>query len=69
MNAAELHFRFHDLRHTYATWAVMNDVPLYDVKELLRHADIETMEIYAKLNLAKLRDSVKRISPPRLDVA
>ena len=33
---------FHDLRHTYATLALLNDVPVKVVSEVLGHKDIST---------------------------
>lgn len=43
-------FHFHDLRHTFASWLVMAGVPIYTVKELMRHKDIKMTTRYAHLS-------------------
>ncbi|MBT4405509.1 MAG: site-specific integrase [Acidiferrobacteraceae bacterium] len=42
-------FRIHDLRHTFASWLVMDGVPLYEVSKMLRHSSIKMTERYAHL--------------------
>ena len=42
-------FRFHDLRHTFACWYMMNGGDLYELAKILGHANIKMTERYAKL--------------------
>ena len=41
--------RFHDLRHTRASWYMMNGGDLYELAKILGHANIKMTERYAKL--------------------
>jgi hypothetical protein len=43
-------FRFHDLRHTFASWYMMNGGDLYQLAKILGHANIKMTEGYAKLS-------------------
>lgn len=43
-------FRFHDLRHTFASWLVMAGVDIYTVMSLMRHQDIKMTQRYAHLS-------------------
>ncbi len=42
-------FRFHDLRHTFASWYMMNGGDMYELAKILGHSDINMNERYAKL--------------------
>jgi integrase len=52
---------FHSLRHSFASWLVQKDVPIYNISKLLGHADIKTTEIYAHLRNEDLRNAVDLI--------
>jgi integrase len=47
--------RWHDLRHTFASWAVQRRVSLYELKELLRHSTLTMVKRYAHLAPEHLR--------------
>jgi integrase len=42
-------FRFHDLRHDFASWLTMNGVAMRGVQTLLGHADLRMTERYSHL--------------------
>jgi integrase len=45
-------FRFHGLRHTFASWYMMNSGDLYELANILGHSNIKMTERYAKLGRA-----------------
>ncbi|WP_327093609.1 tyrosine-type recombinase/integrase [Nocardia vinacea] len=46
----------HRLRHSLATEMLRRGVPLVDISQVLRHRDLATTAIYAKVDLSTLRD-------------
>jgi len=54
-------FRFHDLRHTFASWLVMSGVDLYTVQRLLGHTNIRTTMRYAHLAPNFLEQEIGKI--------
>ncbi len=66
-------FRFHDLRHTFASWYMMNGGDLYELAKILGHSNIKMTERYAKLarqHIARTgntaREMWKLLEQPRL---
>ena len=53
-----LDFRFHDLRHTFASQLIMKGVDLVTVKELLGHKDIKMTLRYSHLSHAHIKNAV-----------
>lgn len=55
-------FRWHDLRHTWASWHVQNGTPIYVLKELGGWADMDMVQKYAHLSPNHLSEFVERVS-------
>lgn len=54
--------RIHDLRHSFASFLVNAGRSLYEVQELLGHADIRTTSRYAHLSRERLREAVEVVA-------
>ncbi|NKG36097.1 hypothetical protein CAP43_15045 [Acinetobacter junii] len=52
--AGIVNFRWHDLRHTWASWLVQNGTPLYDLQEMGGWQSSEMVRRYAHLAPANL---------------
>lgn len=55
------HFRFHDLRHTFASLMVRAGVDILTVSKLLGHSSITTTQIYAHLYQDHAQDSMRKL--------
>lgn len=54
-------FRWHDLRHTWASWHVQNGTPLHELQQLGGWANYEMVLRYAHLSSAHLRAAAERV--------
>jgi len=54
-------FRFHDLRHTAASWLRMQGADIHTVAQLLGHKDLRMATRYQHLSPAFLADAVARL--------
>ena len=54
-------FRFHDLRHTAASWLRMQGADIHTVAQLLGHKDLRMAARYQHLSPAFLADAVGRL--------
>jgi len=54
-------FRFHDLRHTFASHLVMNGCDIRTVQQLMGHKDIKMTMRYSHLSRSHLQDAVEKL--------
>lgn len=54
-------FRFHDLRHTFASHLVMNGCDIRTVQQLMGHKDIKMTMRYSRLSRSHLQEAVERL--------
>lgn len=55
-------FRFHDLRHTFASYLAMNGASLLEIAEVLGHKTLAMVKRYAHLCEAHTRSVVERMN-------
>jgi integrase len=62
-------FRWHDLRHTFASRLRMKGTPLEDIADLLGHKSLMMTRRYAHLGPNHLHETVARLTNPALNPA
>lgn len=63
--AGILEFRWHDLRHTWATWHIQQGTPLYVLQELGGWAGPEMVQRYAHLSAEHLKCYADKLAQPK----
>jgi len=61
--------RIHDLRRTLGSWLAINGASLPLIGKALNHADVATTAIYARLNLAPVREALEQNAQKMLTFA
>ena len=59
-------FRFHDLRHSCASYLAMNGASLLDIATILGHRDLETTKRYSHLSDGHIRNVLADMTRQRL---
>jgi integrase len=70
MEAAGLKdFRFHDLRHTTASYLAMDGTSLLSISKVLGHKSTKMTERYAHLTSSHLDDAIRSMNEKRFGVS
>lgn len=56
-----LSIRFHDLRHTFASWLLQGGADVMHVRDFLGHSSVSVTQRYAHLKTSNLRDALGKI--------
>jgi site-specific recombinase XerD len=54
-------FHFHSLRHTFASWLALKEVPIFSIQQLLGHSSVNTTLVYAHLSSSILHSAVNKL--------
>lgn len=60
-------FKFHDMRHTFASYLAMSGANMRTIQELLGHKDLRMYMRYSHLSPAHLKEAVNKLKLPRED--
>lgn len=60
-------FRFHDLRHTYASYLAQNGAELLEIAQLMGHKNLNQVQIYAHLTQKHTAKVVRKMSANQWD--
>lgn len=66
-NCSIKNFRFHDCRHTYASWLAENGATLLEIAELLGHKNLNQVQIYAHLTKKTTAKLVRKMSANKFE--
>jgi integrase len=63
VRSAKLNDRYHvhTLRHSFASWLALKEVPIFSIQQLLGHASVNTTLQYAHLSSSVLHSAVDKL--------